>query len=108
MKTVVVLNRDQMGHGDADLGMRILGAFLRKCLAMHELHAIVLYNSGVKLVADPSPLIPDFLQLFERGIEILPCGTCLDHYGLASRVSVASDMDSIIRELDAADKVITL
>lgn len=108
MKTVVVLNNEMMGHGDADLGLKILGAFLRKSAAIQSLATIILYNSGVKLITSGSPVLADLNNLLEAGVDVLPCGTCLDHFGLEPAISRPSDMDEIIRELDSADKVITL
>ncbi len=108
MKTVVVLNNDQMGHGDATLGRKILATFLRKSPAMQKLAAIVLFNSGVKLTAADSPVLAELRQLHDGGVEILPCGTCLDFYHLQPAVARASNMDEIVRTLDGAAKVITL
>lgn len=108
MKTVVVLRSDQMGAGDRELGLRILRTFLQKSSALGELSAIVLYNSGVQLVAASSPLLAELTLLYEAGVDVLPCGTCLSHYGLEPAVGAVSDMDAIVRELGAAEKVITL
>ena len=108
MKTVIVLNHDQMGHGDLTLGQKILTTFLRKSPAMQRVTAIVLYNSGVKLITSDSPVLAELRQLHESGVELRPCGTCLDHYQLTPAVGRASNMDEIVRELDAAEKVITL
>lgn len=110
MKTVIILNHDQMGHGDPELGRKILGTFLRKSPAVPQLTAIVLYNSGVKLVARGSPVLAELTQLHDAGIDIRPCGTCLEFYGLMNEIAVSkpSNMDEIIRELTAAEKVITL
>ncbi len=108
MKTVIVLNNEQMGHGERALGQKILGTFLRKVGAMRELGAIVLFNSGVKLTATDSPVLVELRQLHEHGVEILPCGTCLEFYRIEPAVAHASNMDEIVRTLDAAEKVITI
>lgn len=110
MKTVLVLGHDGMGHGDAELGRKILGTFLRKSPALKKLRSVLLFNSGVKLVVEGSPVLPELHQLDEAGIEIHPCGTCLDHFGLTDRVAVGdvSNMDALIAEMNKADRVITL
>jgi intracellular sulfur oxidation DsrE/DsrF family protein len=108
MKTVLVLNNDQMGQGDEVLGRKILATFLRKSPVMKNLTAIVFYNRGVKLVVDGSPVLTELTQLHEAGVELRPCGTCLDYYQLKPAVSRPSNMDEIIRELDQAEKVVTL
>ncbi|MCY3002135.1 MAG: DsrE family protein [Planctomycetota bacterium] len=108
MRTVVVLNQDQMGHGDRELGRRILGTFLRKALALEGLDAIVFYNSGVKLLAKDSPVLVELTLLAEHGVDLVPCGTCVQSLGLELATGSVSDMDTILRELSAAQKVITL
>jgi intracellular sulfur oxidation DsrE/DsrF family protein len=108
MKTVVVLNNDQMGQGDKTLGQKILATFLRKSPVMKEITALVLYNNGVKLVVAGSPVLAELAQLHEAGVELRPCGTCLAYYQLEPALGHASNMDEIIRELDQAEKVITL
>jgi hypothetical protein len=108
MRTVIVLNQDQMGHGDAELGQKILGTFLRKLPAIHEVSAIALYNSGVKLLAPGSPVLAELSLLEEGGIDLLPCGTCVDSYDVELATGEISSMDEIIKELDQAEKVITL
>ena len=108
MKTVLVLHNDQMGQGDKTLGQKILATFLRKSPAMKDVTAIVLYNNGVKLVVAGSPVLAELTQLHEAGVELRPCGTCLAYYQLEPAVGHASNMDEIIRELNGAEKVITL
>jgi len=108
MRTIVVLGNDQMGQGDPALGRKILGNFLRKSVAMRDLAAIVFFNHGVKLVAAESPVLADLRQLHDNGVEIMPCGTCLEYYKIEPAVSRASNMDEIIRVLSAAEKTITL
>ena len=108
MRTVLVLNHDQMGHGDPELGQKILGTFLRKLPTLHEVSAIALYNSGVKLLAPGSPVLSELTMLEENGVDLLPCGTCVNHYGVDLAVGEISTMDQIVQELDKAEKVVTL
>lgn len=110
MRTVLFLNHDAFGHGDDGLGQKVLGTFLRKSIAFRNLHAVLLANSGVKLAAEGSPVLVELHQLHENGVDILPCGTCVDHYGLREMIQVGriSNMDELISEMDQAEKVITL
>ncbi|MBK9119081.1 MAG: DsrE family protein [Phycisphaerales bacterium] len=108
MRTVLVLNHDQMGQGDPALGRKILGTFLRKAPALQELHAIVLFNSGARLVAADSPVLIELTQLHDNGVDLRPCGTCLDFYGVIPAIGQVSNMDEIVHELATAEKVITL
>lgn len=108
MDTIVVINNDQMGHGERDLSQRILGTFLKKSIALPGFTAIVLYNAGVRLVAAESPVLAELRMLEERGVDIVPCGTCIEYYGVTPAVGKISDMDTIVREMGRAAKVITL
>ncbi|MFH1418791.1 MAG: DsrE family protein [Planctomycetota bacterium] len=110
MATVIVINKPQMGSGDEELGRKILGTCLSKLANFPDLEAIVLYNGGVSLAAEGSFVAAELKQLYERGVDIVPCGTCLDHFGLADQLLFdrASNMDEILWTLAQADKVITL
>lgn len=110
MKVVIALGHDGMGHGDAELGKKILATFLRKSGAIREVTCIVLFNSGVKLAAKDSPVLAELHQLHDSGADIKPCGTCVDFYSLRESIAVGtvSNMDEIIAELNAAEKVIAL
>jgi len=56
MSTVIILNNDQMGAGDRELGQKVLGNCLKKIGSFTDLEAIALYNAGVKLAAKDSPV----------------------------------------------------
>ena len=107
-RTVVILNQDQMGSGEPAFSQKILGTLLRKVLALEDLDAIVFYNTGVKLVARDSPVFVELNLLADKGIDLMPCGTCVEHYGVDVQVGKISDMDAILRELDGATKVVTI
>ena len=64
MRTVILLNQDQMGHGDTALGQKILGTFLKKSIALPDFGAIVFFNAGVKLVAEGSPVLAELRLAF--------------------------------------------
>ena len=108
MKTIILINQDQMGHGDRPLGQKILATFLRKSIAIEDLDAILFYNTGTRLLDRSSAINGELSALEERGVELLPCGTCVDALGVDLAVGRLSDMDTIVREMDRADKVITL
>ncbi len=107
-KTVVVINQDQMGHGDRDLGRKILGTFLKKSIALHGLEAIAFYNGGVRLVANDSPVLAELTSLEANGVDLLPCGTCIEAFGIEVAVGKVSSMDDIVAELARAEKILTL
>jgi selenium metabolism protein YedF len=111
METVVVLNSDSLGKGDDELGKRLLGAFLRKISVCEHLpNIIICYNSGVKLIAQGSMVLDVLDSLSLKGVEIIACGTCVDHYDLRNVIQVGriSDMTEIVSVMMKADKVITI
>lgn len=108
MSTVLILARAQMGDGDQALGQKILGTFLRKCPALSGLRSILLYNDGVKLVAEGSPVLAELRLLEENGVEVVPCGTCLEFHGITPVAGKTGNMDQIVSEMSKAQKVITL
>jgi len=110
MATLVTFNRDQMGEGDRDLGRRILANFLRKVIAISDLEAIAFYNSGVLLAGRESPVAAELTQLHDRGIDLLACQTCVEHFGLADRLLFPppSSMEDIVKLMRTCEKVISI
>jgi hypothetical protein len=64
----------------------------------------------VKLLAEGSPALPSLAGLEEGGVDLVACGTCVDHFQLRDRIKVGrvGGMDEILRILAEAAKVITL
>ncbi len=110
MKTVVIINSERMGDGDPVLGARILQTFFNKGLAVKGLDAIIFYNAAVKLLAEGSEYLPALAALQDNGIEIVACGTCIDHFNLRDKIRVGEigSMDGIISTINDAAKAITL
>ena len=108
MNTVVVLNSDRMGHADSELGLKILAVFLRKTPMIQGLNSIVLYNDAVKLMTKDSPVLTELHQIRENGVDLLPCITCIEHFGIELAFGKPSNMEEIVLELSKAEKVITL
>lgn len=111
MKTALIVHGEGMGRGDEPLGQRILATALSKLGGpFPDLEAIVFYNAGVKLLAKGSPVLQPLAGLADNGVELLGCGTCVDHFGLRERIEVGrvGGMDEILSILAAAEKVVTL
>jgi hypothetical protein len=53
MRTVVVFNKDQLGHGDRELGREVLETFLQKSIALQGLETIVAELSKAEKVITP-------------------------------------------------------
>lgn len=110
MGTVIVINRYGMGHGNQELGEILVGAFLKKVWARSiKPETVVLYNEGVRLIAESSTYLDALNGLEEQGVEIVACGTCLDFYGIQElKVGRRSDMNEIVNFMMEAEKVITI
>ncbi|MBN1180363.1 MAG: sulfurtransferase-like selenium metabolism protein YedF [Anaerolineae bacterium] len=108
---VLVVPADQMGRGDAELGDILIRAFFHTLGEVQPLpRTIIFLNSGVKLVAEGSPVLDDLQALVRSGVEILACGTCLDYFGLKDRVvvGIVSNMYTIAETMLGAAKVVSL
>lgn len=111
MKKAIIINSEFLGKGDENLGLRLMGAFLRKLWAHDKKpDAIICYNSGVKLMAKGSPVMDALSGLQEAGVEILACGTCVEHYSLTGDIVAGriSNMEEIVSILLTADSVVTV
>ena len=51
---------------------------------------MLFYNGGAKLTCEDAPTLEDLKSLEAQGVEILTCGTCLNHYGLSEKLQVGS------------------
>lgn len=86
---VVVIASEFMGSGDDELGAVLMKGFVFALTQLDELPAtVLLYNGGVKLACAGSASLDDLKALAEAGVEIMSCGTCLNHYGLADQLGV--------------------
>ncbi len=108
---VVQVTADRMGRGDDELGELLLRSFLKTQLQVED-HlrpdAIIFYNAAVKLCCEGSTLLDDLRALEASGVEIIACGTCLNFYGLASKLAVGrgSDMLEIASRLAGAGHIV--
>ena len=107
--TVVVISADHMGEGDEALGKILLKGFLF-ALTQQETppRTVLFYNGGASVTCEGSASLEDLQKLQELGVEILTCGTCLNHYGLTEklRVGEVTNMYVIVEKQMQATKVI--
>lgn len=86
---VVVISSDTMGNGDETLGRILMKGFIFALTQQDVLPSTILfYNGGAKLTCEEAPTLEDLRSLEAQGVEILTCGTCLNHYGLTEKLSV--------------------
>ncbi len=109
-KILVFLGCDRLGRGDDELGGKLLSNFLGTLKELGpDLWALVLVNAGVKLAVAGSPVLASLQELAHRGVMVLVCGTCLNHFGLLEQKAVGetTNMLDIITHMQLADKVLT-
>lgn len=110
-KTVIVISSDKMGEGDEKLGHILMKGFIYALTEQDKLpETILLYNHGVYLSVEDSDSLADLKLLESQGVEILTCGTCLNHYGLTERLGVGSvtNMYVIVEKQLNATKVVKI
>ena len=106
---VIVFSSDKMGEGDEELGRFLVQALINIIKETEPLPShLIFYNSGIFLALDGSPLVPSLRELRELGVEILVCGTCLQHFGRKDdlRVGTISNMYAILETMTAAGHVV--
>lgn len=87
--TVLVLASDAMGNGDDELGRLLMKGFFYATVEQVQFpETILFYNSGVFLTTEGSAVLNDLKELERRGVRLLSCGTCLNHYGLLDKLKV--------------------
>ena len=106
---VIQVSSDAMGAGSDELGRSLMKAFVYAVTQQDELPATMLfYNGGARLTCEGSPCLDDLRALAEQGVEILTCGTCLNHYGIADKLAVGevTNMYVICQKLEQASHVV--
>lgn len=95
----VVLKSTTMGEGDPELGTLLLRAFLNTLKENEVLpQYIILYNSGVKLAVSGTDSCNALIEMENKGVSVICCGTCVDFYDLKQQIGVGtiSNMYKII------------
>lgn len=108
-KTVVVIDRDQMGDGNDELGKILLKGFIYALGQQDTLpQTLLFYNGGVTMACEGSPVLDDLKSLQANGVSLLACGTCLNFYGLADQLQVGevTNMYTIAETMTQADLIV--
>lgn len=110
-QTIILITGNGMGRGDAALQQKLIKTYLRLLEESDILPSLIcLYTDGVRLVTAGSPVLNELRALEAKGVNLVICGTCLDHYDLreAVEVGIVGGMTDIIEAQFRAEKVITL
>jgi selenium metabolism protein YedF len=110
-KIMVMVATDRIGHGDDELGTKLMAAFLKTLQEMGDaLWRLVFLNNGVKLAVEGSSVLTSLQDLENAGVTILVCGTCLTHFNLLEKKQVGetTNMLDIVTAIQLADSVINI
>ncbi len=105
----VAITSEFMGTGDEGLGQKLMKAFfVSLSVAANLPSVIVFYNSGVKLAMKGSEVYELLREVENKGVEIIICGTCVDHYKIGEYINESNigDMYRILSKLSAAGSII--
>ena len=110
-KIMVMVATDRIGHGNDNLGSKLMISFLMTLKEMGEdLWRLVFVNNGVKLTIAQAEVLPVLMELEGEGVHILVCGTCLTYFDLLDKKQVGetTNMLDIVTSMQLADKVINI
>lgn len=86
---VVVFGSQYVGSGNDELGAILMKGFIFALTQQDVLpQTMLFYNSGAFLTCEGSESLEDLRTLEAAGVEILTCGTCLNHYDIADKLAV--------------------
>ncbi len=110
-KILVLITTDQMGRGDTLLGEKLLATYITTLKELGDsLWQLIFVNGGVKFACEDSPVLAAIKAYEAAGVEVLSCGTCMEHFGLTEKKAVGglTNMLDIVMATQHADKVITI
>ena len=107
--TVVVIASATMGEGDPELGRLLMKGYIYALTQLDNLpKTLLFYNGGAALTCEGSASLEDLKSLEAQGVQILTCGTCLNHYGLTDSLKVGevTNMYVIAETMAGAAKIV--
>lgn len=111
MSAMFAITSDALGRGDDALGRRLMLKFIQQLhAASPRPHVVAFYNAGVNLLLPSSPAVDALRTLEADGVDLIACGTCLDHFGIRGAIATGriSDMREIVTTMAASEKVIVV
>ncbi len=85
----ILIQSDVLGRGNDELGQLLMANFLRLLgESKDKPAALVLWNTGVRLVCEGSWALDHVKTLQAQGVEILACTTCLEYFELTDKLAV--------------------
>ncbi|WP_303917651.1 DsrE family protein [Draconibacterium sediminis] len=109
--TLIQITHNGMGSGNEELGQVLVKNYLTLLCEEEEVPKVItFYNEGVKLICSGSEALEPLKQLAEKGVKLVACKTCLNHFQLLEKVEVgiAGTMVDIMHFQKVAEKVVNL
>lgn len=106
---VIAISSDRMGKGNNELGYILIRSFIHTMLSLEPLpHAVIFYNTGVKLTIKDSEVLDDLKELEKKGVAILVCGTCTNYFGISNNLGagIISNMYDIASTMAGAGRLV--
>lgn len=109
--TLIQINQYGMGAGDETLGLLLVKNYLTLLNEESELPKVItFYNEAVKFTCTGSPVIEVLKEMEQKGVKLVVCKTCLNHFKLLGNMEtgIIGTMIDIMHFQKIADKVINL
>nr|WP_319512407.1 DsrE family protein [uncultured Draconibacterium sp.] len=109
--TLIQITHNGMGSGNKELGQLLVKNYLTLlCEEAILPKVITFYNEGVKLICTGSIALEPLHQLAEKGVKLVACKTCLNHFKILDKVEVGipGTMVDIMHFQKVAEKVVNL
>ena len=106
---MVVIKSLHMGQGEEALGTLLMKSYVNVLPELDYLPQVIcLYNEGVKLAIEGSPVLESLQKLESKGVKIIVCGTCTEYYKVSGQLKVGSisNMYHIASLLSTMPKVV--
>jgi selenium metabolism protein YedF len=108
---VILAGSDVLGNGDDTLGRALMKSYLFALSESDTIPKTMLFlNGGVKLTTEGSEVLESLEKLLSMGVEIMPCGTCLDFFKLKDKLVIGTitNMYTIVDKMNSASNTIKL
>lgn len=105
----VFISSATIGRGDDVLGAKLMKNFLATLPELGKsLWRIVMVNGAVTLATEDSHVLDELKALEATGVDLLVCGTCLEHFSMLEKKAVGetTNMLDIVTSMQVAAKVI--
>ena len=106
---MVVIKSLHMGQGEEALGTLLMKSYVNVLPELDYLPQVIcLYNEGVKLAIESSPVLESLQKLESKGVKIIVCGTCTEYYKVSGQLKAGSisNMYHIASLLSTMPKVV--